>query len=244
MFGLKKKKYLEWYSNEGGGAVTEETINEFLDPAAIKGSCWWSSLSKRIDNSFSSPKEYIQSRHKEHDTNLSSLGPTVKQCPAVNSIISNSFLIKSPTDVVVTVFSDSTFCYNSANSLMRLGTHPTDQFHTAKNNIFVGKMNLKLELPIYLRTDNIPWLILQPMYHNNIWFDVASGSIEKKYTKGQPLVINVIVDIPKGEPVTYEIKAGDVLGYLWLPEDVELKHTEKEFYRTLYKRKWSSRSRF
>ena len=85
---------------------------------------------------------------------------------------------------------------------------------------------------------------MQPMYHNNMWFDVALGTIDGQYTKAQELNINVLVDIPKDESVTYEIKAGDVLAYMWLPEKVELKYTKSKFMDTLYKRKWSTKSMF
>ena len=105
-------------------------------------------------------------------------------------------------------------------------------------------MNLKFQLPINIKTDNVPWVFMQPMYHNNMWFDVTPGVIDGNYTKGQPLNINVLVDIPKDEPVTYEIKAGDVLAYMWLPEKTTLKYTKNEFMRPLFKRKWSSKSMF
>ena len=247
MFG-KKKKYLEWYFNDdslNSPEIAEEVIGEFITPAVPRTSCWWSKLKSTIDDGFNSQLEYVLNFHKNGNTNIVDTRATAKQCPAINSILSNSYLIKSPSDIIITVNKDCGFLYNSSNNKIQIKIHPTYQFHTDDGKgLFNDKMNLKFELPISIRTDNIPWIFMQPMYHNNIWFDVATGVIDGRYTKGQPLSINVLVDIPKGEPVTYEIKAGDVLAYMWLPEKVELKHTKTKFMTSLFKRKWSSKTRF
>mgnify|MGYP007107491073 FL=1 len=246
MFGLKKKKYLEYYFSDddlNSPEVANEVIGEFISPATPKTSCWWSKLKTRIDehkNQF----EYVKQQHKFGNTDIVESSATAKTCPAINNILMNSYLIKSPSDMIITINKDCGFLYNSSNDKISISTHPTCQFHTEKNGLFDGKMNLKLALPINIKTDNIPWIFVQPMYHNDMWFDVTPGVIDGKYTKGQPLNINVLVDIPEGEPVTYEIKAGDVLAYMWLPEKVELKHTQSKFITPLLKRKWSSKSRF
>ena len=247
MFGLKKNKYLEYYFavdvlNEK--EISESIIEDFITPATPKSSCWWSKLKATVNDGFNSQLDYVRHEHKNNNTNISTSRATAKQCPAINNILTNSYLIKAPTDMIITITKEREFIYNSSSNAYNIEAHSSDQFHTEKHGLFNNKMNLKFEIPIYIRTDNIPWVFMQPMYHNNMWFDVAAGVIDGKYTKGQPININVLVDIPKGEPVTYEIKAGDVLAYMWLPEKVELKHTKTKFMIPLFSRKWSSKSRF
>ena len=248
MFGLKKKKHLEYYfdGDLNSPEISEEVIGEFITPAVPKTSCWWSKLKSTINDGFNSQLDYVRHLHLNGNTNISNTRATAKICPAINSILSNSYLIKSSSDIIITVFKDASFLYNSPSNIGNISSHGAEQFHTDDGKgLFNDKMNLKFELPISIRTDNIPWIFMQPMYHNNMWFDVASGVIDGKYTKGQPLNINVLVDIPKtDEPVTYEIKAGDVLAYMWLPEKVALKRSKSKFREIIFKRNWSSKSMF
>ena len=246
MFG-KKKKYLEYYFNDdslNSPEIAEEVVGEFITHAIPRTSCWWSKLKSTIDDGFNSQLDYVRHEHKNGNTNIVSTRATAKQCPAINSILMNSYLIKSPTDIIITIDKDCNFLYNSSNDKIVITSHGHFQFHTAGKGLFNDKMNLKFELPINISTDNIPWVFMQPMYHNNMWFDVAVGSIKGKYTKGQPLFVNVLVDIPKGKPFTYEIKAGEVLAYMWFPERVKLKHTQSKFMDKLFQKNWSSKSMF
>ena len=88
-------------------------------------------------------------------------------------------------------------------------------------------MNLKIALQVAIRTPKVPWIFLQPTFHNNPFFDVINAPIEGKYTKSQQLNINVMVDLPKDDkPISYTIRNGDILCYLWFAEDVSLKYTE------------------
>ena len=240
MFGLKKKKYLEWYSTDN--TISEETVNKIIEQRTPRSSCWWSNMKSTINDGFKSQLDYVRHEHNNNNTDIRNTRVTAKQCPAINNILTNSYLIKSPTDIIITVTNDEGFLYNSPEDIISVSTHSTDQFHTEGSDLFNSKMNLKFQLPINIKTDNVPWVFMQPMYHNNIWFDVATGVIDGKYTKGQQLNVNVLVDIPEGEPVTYEIKAGEVLAYMWFPEKVELKHTKTKFMLPLFRRTWSSKS--
>jgi hypothetical protein len=225
----------------------ESIIDLFIQPTLKNKSCWWKNLSGFVGEN-SSNFEYIKTLHNDYikGGTLRSVNTaaTVRQCPAVTGIFKNSYIIKSPSDMVITLTSDGGYVYNSANDFMKVTSHPTEQFHTEKDNLFEGKMNLKFELPIALKTDKIPYLFLQPMYHNNIWFTVAIGVIEEKYTDRIKLNINTLVDIPKDEPVTYEIKAGDVLAYMWFPEKTKLVRSKDKFYEPIFKTKWSSKIKF
>jgi hypothetical protein len=247
---FKNKNYLEYHFIKNGlnrKDIRDEIIEDIISPATPRTSCWWSSL-KPTRYGFKKFSSFIEEKHKEYFKNgnytENKTIATVKQCPAINNIMTNAYLIKSPADISITISNTGGYVFNSSNDLIDIKSHDTDQFYTEDNNLFEGKMNLKFELPIFIRTDDIPFVFLQPMYHNNIWYDVAIGSITERYTKGQPLNINVLVDIPKGESVSYEIVFGEVLAYLWLPEKTKLKHNKRKFYEILYQRKWSSKSRY
>lgn len=252
MFGLKKKKYLEYYFDDIElDNAHEDIIDEFICPSTTRSSSWWSSLNSTVDL-LGNHYNYIRGVQIEHASNgpytngpeLLPTRATAKGCPAINNLLNNSFLVKSPTNIIITVSNDGGYVYNAPSETITIGTHSPKQFRTSKNDLFEGKLNLKFALGLNIRTDNIPWIFVQPAYHNNAWFSVAPATIERNYTKGQQVNINVFVDIPKGEPVTYEIKAGDVLAYMWLPEETTLKHTKSKFLTPLFKRNWSAASRF
>ena len=113
---------------------------------------------------------------------------------------------------------------------MQVSSHPQKQFYSDKENIFDGKMNIKFKFPLAVRTDGMPLVWLQPMYHTRSWYTVANGVISHTHTKGNDLNINVLVDLPEtDEPVTYKIKHGEVLAYLWSPQKLKLSHSKKNF---------------
>lgn len=229
--------------------LAEQIVEDILVPSSPKSSCWWSNLKLNLFG-FKNRFEYVKSQHKEYlagvgDGRAQEATSTIKACPAVGDILSNSFLIKSPADIAVTVDSSMRFVVSTANELISVQNHSIEQFHSEEHNIFEGKMNLKFKLPIIIRTDNIPLMFLQPMFHNNVDYTVVNGTISGKYTKGQPLNINILIDIPKGdEQVVYYIKAGDILAYLWSPEKLKLQHSEKRFIDNMFPRGWDRKSMY
>ncbi len=249
-----EKKYLEYNFFDGdlnSKEAAEEVIDNFITPSTLKSSCWWSSLASNtygLNGLFHGVKN-LQRKYFKNNENVipqfdAGKTQTAKSCPAINNILTNSYLIKSPSDICITVTKDSKFIYNSVNNHIKVSSHPIGQFHTENDGIFNGKMNLKFELQMSIKSNNAPFILLQPMYHNNIWYDVVIGSITNKYTKGTPLNINVLVDIPKDEPITYEINAGEVLAYMWFPKKPKLKHQKNNILATRFDKKWSSKSRY
>lgn len=199
---MKKLEY-----NFYGLKDTENLIDKIIVPSTPKSSCWWSRL-KSIG--------YNQKAN-------------IRTCPAVNDVLVNSFLLKAPCDMVISVSKDSEYTYDSECDMFSIESHHSSQYHTDKDNIFKGKLNIKFVMPVLIRTDNVPLMFLQPMYHNsNTSFMVLNGTITGTYTDKQPLLVNILVDIPKTDtPVTYNIKSGDVLAYLWSPERLELSRSKE-----------------
>ena len=244
---MLRKKLLEYhYHNDWyNQPENKDIIDNILTPTTAKSSCWWSNLKTNFGG-YKSHFDYASKNHKERlqqnnfeNSGFSASISTAKRCPGILDLFKTSYLIKSPADMFITVDKNQSYVFNTTNDLISVKHHPTNQFYTNKNNIFEGKMNLKLMISIDIKTNNIPWLFLQPTYHNNVWFDVINGVVSGANTKGQQLNLNVLVDIPKEEPITYEIKQGDVLAYMWFPETLNLKHSKINFTRNIFKGDWS-----
>jgi hypothetical protein len=221
--------------------IVDDVIRNYLEPITLKSSCWWSNMAKTIQSvNTNSYVEYINAVHtnlfKATESSLSVTPSydvagsiaTAKSCPAIISLLSTSFLVRSPADIYITVQEDGNFLWNTSNNLITIEHHPPCQFtpDDDKGNLFKGKVNVKFNTGIVIRTSKMPWLFLQPMYHNNADFTVINGVVSNKHAKGRMLNINTFFNIPiGGEPITYHIKKGDVLCYLWFPKKMKMKHT-------------------
>ena len=250
MFGLKKKKYLEYYfESKRFRGFEEEVISEFLEKSSSKSSCYWASLLPTINGQnikgriVKFQKKYI-SNPDQTDVNLpEETVATVRQCPAVNDIIQNAYLLKSPVSILITINQDGSYIYNSSDDLIQITSHSNEQFKSKSYDIFKDKINIKFSFPIRIKSES-DWMFIQPMYHNDMWFDVAVGNIQGKYKNAQQLNLNTFVDIPKNGSVTYEIKPGDVLAYVWFRDEVELRKSKKRFCDQLIKSGWLVKTMF
>lgn len=236
---------LEYLNDSESG---KESISEFLEPSSPSGSCWWSNLKNNL-HGFKSLSDFVISRHKKQlardpfDGKGAHESSTAKTCPAILDILKNSFLIKMPCDFVITVDRNEEYIYDSASNWVTIDNHSASQFHVEKNNIFEGKMDLKIQLPVVVRTDGVPMLFMQPMYHNNKPYTVVNGAVTGKHTSSLPLNINILIDIPKtDEPVSYKFNYGDVIAYLWTPEKLKLSKSKDSFYKNISRKRWSSKS--
>ena len=239
---MKKLEY-NWTSDKD-----KSLISNILEKPSIKSSCWWSNL-KNLVGGFKSIEYAITKMHHNFletkvENQQDNARPTIKTCPAIVGLLKKSFLIKAPCDILITVNNKGEWVSEVADTdMIKVSNHNADQYMTEskESNLFDNKFNLKFEYPVVLRSSMIPWIFLQPTYHKEMWFQVAQGVIEGKYTKAQALNLNVFVDIPK-ETQTYKIKHGDVLAYLWLPEMVELQHRKKGFFDKLPLKTWTRKS--
>lgn len=228
---LKYRFYEEDGNVQSGDTSSDEKnelINEILQPAVPSSSCWFASLKPFTDN-FKNSFDFHSEKQKaflkgDTDAIMQERVTTAKQCPGIIDYLKNSYLIKSPAEIYITVDKEGNYVYRSSNNLVQISSHDTSQFYSEKNNLFEGKLNLKLRIPVVLSTEGTQWLMQHPIYHSNPDFTVTPGTISDKYTQGEQLNIIVLVDTPKDEPVTYRIGYGDVLAYLWFPHKMELVH--------------------
>ena len=153
---------------------------------------------------------------------------TAKKCPAIISILKNIYVIKFPTDFILSI-DENGRCVGTAprTDLLRFASHHKNQFvpESDETHIFDNKVNVKFEFPIYMSTTNsTPWTFLQPIYHTEQPYTVAIGEVEGVYTKSQELNVNTFFNkAKKGEVDTYTFKAGDALAYIYFGEKLETK---------------------
>jgi hypothetical protein len=237
-----RKKYLDYYFADKEVGETDtggELISTMLVKATPSSSCWWSALPPNVQG-ISSYLDYLKDIHlntlKGFPGSRRMTVATAKKCPAILEVLTNSYLVVSPADVLITIDRNGNFVSDSPSPLIDVISHEAEIFHAQCNasGLFNDKMNLKIEIPVYISSE-VPYIFLEPKYHNKTFYEVSLGAITGKYMKGQPLTINTFVDIPTtDDPVHYFIKKGEVLAYLWFPETVKLRKSATRFYHGLF----------
>jgi hypothetical protein len=234
MFNKKHASLLyDFHWEEFNSQNTEEHIKHFLEVGTPKSSCWFSNLAPYIKG-FESFKAYIRFNHMESlkggDLKSSTTSRTAKTCPAIKSILTNSILIKCPSDIMITIDSENNYRYNTPESgkppLVTVESHAFEQLDNSKSpTVFKGYLNLKFKLAINIgNTSGVPLIFLHPWYHSKLPFDVLNGVLEGGREAGVALNINTIVKVPKGSTKEVFIKAGTVIAYLWSPRPLQLVH--------------------
>ena len=210
----------------------DDYINHYIEKSKKNKNCWWSSLPSMTGKDkglLSYFKRKLEELHKTGDDSFLTAGSsplTAKACPAINTLLDDSYILKTPTDIFINIEGNDVIVYPySVDWDIDIGRHPNNQFHTESNNPFEGYMNVKFQLPILLNNNNIPYIYLHPQYHSdNLPFTVINGVVNKDY-KHEPLNINTLIKV--GESKTYRIKAGTPLAYIWFPEKTELVYNPK-----------------
>lgn len=241
---FKKKNYLEYYFMNPfyGKEVSEERIKEYLEESNPSSNGWWHTLKLHWDPLFKSYFEYFKTAHADFFLGKIKEPPpmlsirTAKACPAIMDVLTNSFLIKSPSNIIITIDPEGRFLWHSSDrsenerEVIDIVSHGEKQFRTyGDNDIFKDKLNIKFNFPIYIKS-TAPFIWLPPTYHNpDSIFKVFPGALNKKWNSVNQLNLNTYINIPKNQTETYHIKKGDVMGYLWFPEKTKLKHSKKRF---------------
>lgn len=231
-----KKHYLKynWQGEDLG-------IEKYLEVGNKKNNCWWKSLKHNTKFFEVFNKHAHQFFNKIPSDENDGVYRSAKICPAIgDGLLNKSIIVKSPCDILINVQSDGGYYYEIPDErFLNISSHSADQFWTSENNIFQDYYNFKFELPIQVSTNGLPFMFLDPLYHNlQTPFRVVNGVIEGKHTKSQPLNINTLIHIQ--EEKTLFIKAGDVLAYLWTPESCKLSYDEnlkEHIYTTFILRK-------
>jgi hypothetical protein len=241
----KKYTILKYWFNEED-LKDRGLINLYFENKGTKGSCWFSSLKVNISESLigkyiPSIREFISTIQKSclggdptacEYLSFDSLA-TVKTCPGVRGILSNSIVVKAPCDISITINSEGEWLYKASDfRLVELTEeHPTIQFGAPFNNkdstLFKNKRIIKIKLPITISTDGDPYIHLHPQFHSDLPISVVNGVIETPYTEEVSLSIITFYTLPKsGSTLEIQINKGDALAYLWAPKPFKLKEVE------------------
>lgn len=253
MFGKSKNTLFYAFTENNEEYENSGTINEILELAKPSTSCWWSKMSKTIaEVKTDSYAKYVSAVHKnalsggvagkditDHMEVASSIG-TGKVCPAIIQTLANSYLVKAPCDIYVTVDRAGSFSWRVDSDIVRVDNHPASQFtpEDSSADLFAGHVNVKFTIEVLLQTNKVPWLFLQPMYHNNHSFKVINGLVSGDYTRKQGLAVNTLLEIPKDKDFeAYHIEKGSVLCYLYFPHKMKLKHTKDNVFLGAFKKR-------
>jgi len=203
------KEYNEKY-------IAEELIKEIIVKATPSSSCWWSRLKSRTDDAI----DILDGKRKKLEDLVKGgdgeeFGATAKTCSGILNLFKKAYLIKSPTDIVITVDSDENYRWETSNeALTYISHHPKGQFWSEGNNLFENKLCFKVELGVRLSMNGFGYMLIEPFYHNNLDARLALGYVNDTYSKSESLNLFVFIDIPKEGVKTLVIPKGDVLQYL------------------------------
>ena len=234
---MKKAKLLYRFENESRNApdIAEELIKNILVKATPSSSCWWSKMKARSDN-FKSRIEAIKNKQIEWfkggaDVIPDSSGTTAKTCPGIVGLLTKAYLIKCPTEVVITVNKDGGYYYNLADeSILKISPHSKEQFYQQDNQHFKGKIAINIHLLVSFKTTGFDCIITDPTYHSKSDFFVPTGLLSKRHSVNQELHVIAFIDLPtEDETKTFVIDAGDVLAYLIPFEECTLSFSEDNF---------------
>ena len=231
---FKKKNTIEWkairqvhnqYKND------PDLVNVFLEKGDRRNNKWWKDL-PTFRRGFKKHLEYVNDSFKRYWNGeipqaAVETGYTAKVCPAIrDGLLDKMYKVKMPYDFYISVTETQEYAVSSFDNIfnIQITSHPSEQFNVNSNSPFTGMMNIKFEMPIFVKTDKIPYMFLQPQYEiQDFPFMVMNGVVEGKYCAGQQMNINTLIKIPE-EPTTYFLPKGTVIAYMWFPEKMDLVH--------------------
>lgn len=229
------KKLYYTFRDEKLNDLETPLIDLFIEPCIPTTSSWFSSLDFFVEKGVKGVSDMLV-RWKDGVLNgqvpwdifeKSSSKTTVKNCPGIKDLFKNTYIVKAPCDFHFYVKNQdgqsNMICNASSDELMSFEQHPDVQFKNHKSNLFDGRMNLKITLPILLDTEST-YLFLQPTYHNQIPFEILNGVISPENGQELGLNINTLVQQVDQE---YMIPKGTVLCYLYFHDKVKLMHRKK-----------------
>ena len=247
-----KNKLLYRFTDESRNTkdIAEELIKTILVKATPTSSCWWSKMKARVDGY----KDTIDSiKHKQikylNDSNIEPdtfNGSTAKTCPAILGLFKQTYLIKSPTEIIITVNKDGAYYYNIADpSIIKIEEHNKSQFYQEDNTLFKDKIALKFQIELKVKTTDFGYMLTDPTYHSNSGCFVPMGIVNDKYGKNQDLNIISLIDVPKDEETrTIIIKEGDVIAYLVTFKDCAIAFSDDNFIAKRFNASFQSKRGF
>jgi hypothetical protein len=198
----------------------------FLEESNRQSSCWFKNLPIFI-NKASTLIDYFNILHNKEAATIP--GETAKVCPAIQSVLDNSILIKTPADIAITIDSTGSYSWEvSSNRMIYLEEHILEQVGSGKDTIFKNNVILKLCYRAVISSGGrYPYIFLQPHYHNKLPISIVNGIVPPSYSKNWvDLNIIMLLEVPKEGVETHIIKSGAVIAYLWAPQKLKLRNTE------------------
>jgi len=241
---MKKAKLYYTFKDNKMGANSKEYIGLYLKPGGTSSSCWFKNLPINISKAlfgkyipspikfYSFLKRLMHSKGDEFAGSFIEGGATIstaRTCPGIADILKTSMLVTAPTDIHITVFSDCTCINNTGDDKLATVTldHHMSQFTPLDQtscDIFNNKIAVKIRLPLLLGTNKgkIPYLLLGPQYHSSLPAEFVMGAMRGYNAISMPLNLIYLMDVPTKGDATWSISKGEVLGYVWAPEPLEL----------------------
>lgn len=218
-------------------STPDQYISLYLEQSA-RTTCPWHRALNTLADTTSSVRDYYSSVKRrffageiDRSTLARGLEPvtaTAKVCPAITGVLENSFLVRAPCEIHISINSNGEFLCNSASTrLLNIMSHPARQFLAEGSNLFKNYINLKFELPILLNSHRVPYVFLQPSYHTDAEWIIPPGAISGAETATQQLNVNTFFEIPESGVRDIHIRAGAVLAYIWFPEPLKLRYSDR-----------------
>ncbi len=218
-------------------ARPDQYIGLFLESTSRKTCAWHTALTTLADTTHSVRDYYRNVKERffkrEIDSNtlsrsLQPVAPTARVCPAINHVLDNSWLVKTPTEIHISIDSSGEFLVNTASTqLINIMSHPARQYHAEGVELFRNRVNLKFELPILLNSHGDSYIFLQPDYHTDAAWRIPAGVIWGRETVSQQLNVNTFWEIPESGQRDYVIKAGTPLCYIWFDQPHRLRWSDR-----------------
>jgi hypothetical protein len=233
LFKKIKYQFVDDHYNEPH--IATEAIKEIIVKATPSSSCWWSKLKHRTDNA----KDRLDKIKKNQESILAGLekstgGPTGKTCSGILNLFAKTYLIKSPTDVVLTIDSKSNIRYDVATpDLLQFEFHKKEQFWSEDNTLFENKACVKFKIQVRVSATGFGYILTAPLYHNELDATFALGYVAPEYAIAEELNFFMIIDVPKKGTKTITIKKGTVLQYLIPDVKTRLVHEKRRFLELL-----------
>ena len=235
MINIKSKimyRFLDESRNVKDKADT--LIGKILVKGTPTSSCWWSKMKGRADgfkNHFDALKHKQEAYLANKGIAPTNTGASAKTCPGIIEVLRHAYLVKCPTDVVITINKTGEYYFNIADSsILELVDHPVEQFYQSDNQLFKDKIAIKFDIKLRLKTQGFGYILTDPTYHGNSGCFVPIGMISAKYAGSQELNIITLIDLPRSSDTkTVTIKAGDVLAYLIPSKSCSLTFSKADF---------------
>lgn len=160
------------------------------------------------------PKEWI-------DKGLPVDAGTIKTCPGVIDILTNSWVIKSPCDFHVEIDRvNGGWRYVTPYDKMNIISHDLSVQVSPDNILTNNYFNLKITTLMRIRSNVVTrGIFMQPIYHSTHNWIVMPGTAKFNPKVPFQFNLNLLIKIKGEEALEYiSVKKGDVLAYLYTPD--------------------------